>query len=180
MPVVTYVDPDSIHTPTSGGIAPASWFTTHEANFRSIVGRVACRIYASTTQDFNPADNKNITLGTVDFNNGMTTSTADTITVPTSYAGKYLLNGCARVVCGSGFSGGFVRLEIRVNGAAVIAQLIDSNSGAYACVSTTTVQSLSVADAVTLALVNGPTFPTDADTDLSLTFPALSAFWLSA
>lgn len=179
MPVVTYVDPDSIHTPTSGGIAPATWFTTHEANFRSIVGRVACRIYASTTEDFNPSANQNITLGTVDFNNGMTTSTANTITVPTSYGGKYLLNGCARVV-NVGLGGGFVRLEIRVNGTAVISELIDSNSGAYTCVSTTTVQSLAVADAITLAIVTGGAFPTDSDTDLSLTFPSLSAFWLSA
>jgi len=179
MPVVTYVDPDSIHTPSSGGIAPASWFTTHESNFRSITGRVACKIYASTTQDFNPSANSNITLGSVDFNNGMTTSTANTIIVPTSYGGKYLINANARLL--NAEAGTWtVTLEIRVNGTAVLVEQFISNSGNYTTIACSTVQSLAVADAITLAITTGGSFPSDSDTEVTGSYPSLSAFWLSA
>jgi len=180
LPVVTYVDPDSIHTPSSGGIAPASWFTTHESNFRSITGRVGCRIYRTASQSFGGGPfTATITLDTVDFNNGMTTSTANTIIVPASYAGKYLLNAGLRFTTPNGAGSSDTSIEIRVNGTAVVAEKQPMATGTHdLSFAATTLQSLSVADAITL-VVTGST-PGSASTVVTASYPSLSAIWLSA
>lgn len=181
MAVVTYVDPDSVHNPSSGTAAPATWFQTHEANFRSIIGRVAARIYSSVTQDFNPNTTTTLTLGSVDFNNGMTTSTANTIIVPSSYDGKYVLSGQARFT--NTTAGAWtVTMNILVNGSSVFSESVGhgGSSGVYTTIAATTVYPLSVGDAVTLSVTTSATNPTDTDTEVAGSYPSLSAFWLSA
>jgi hypothetical protein len=185
MPVVTYVDPDSVHNPSSGGIAPASWFTTHEANFRSITGRVGCKIRNSTNQTLTAnGGTQAVTLGTIEYNNGMTTSTANAIVVPTSYAGKYLISANCRI----DFTTASIVTDVilvRVNGTTVHEEKVSQSTGSPVSGVVTTactfLYALSVADAVTLAV--SPVGHSGADSYIEQTtnaFASLSCIWLSA
>lgn len=178
MPVVTYVDLDTVHNPSSGGVAPATWFTTIEADFRSITGRVSARIYNDTTEDFAIPGPTTILLPDTDWNNGMTVG-SNAITVPSSYAGKYLICGNLRVTSiPTGLN--YVAMGVAVNGTVVVEE-IPARSGASGSVDTisrTFVYALSVGDALTLQVTT--TGLSDADTELSTATPSLSAIWLSA
>jgi hypothetical protein len=180
MPVVTFVDPDSVHNPASGTAAPATWFTTLEADFRSIEGRVCARLHNDTTEDFGPGATATVSLPDTTFNNGMTVG-SNAITVPSSYGGKYLISATARM---SNTTAGSwtVSLDIAVNGTSVHRETIPHTaaSGAYTTIAATTVYALSVADAVTMTVTTSATNPTDTDTETAELYPALSLIWLSA
>jgi hypothetical protein len=180
MPVVTFVDPDTVHNPSSGTAAPATWFTNLEANFRSITGRVGAKIYAATTEDFAIPGPTVITLGSTDFNNGMDVSVGNTIKVPASYAGKYLVTACLRVVSVPSALN-TCTMSIYLNGATTGIEEIASRSGATGSASTVSVSTtmvLAVADLLTLRVAAAGM--SDADTEVSVSLPSLSAFWLSA
>jgi len=177
MPVQAYVDPDSIHNPASGGIAPATWFTTIEADFRSITGRVSARIYNDTTEDFAIPGPTTISLPDTDFNNGMTVG-SNAITVPASYAGKYLIVAGLRVTSIPS-AANFVAIGVGVNGTEVI-QEIPARSGATGSLNTFSrafTYALAVADVLTLRVTTSGV--SDADTEVTVTMPSLAAFWLS-
>ena len=182
MPVVTYVDPDTVHNPASGTVAPASWFTTHEANFRSIVGRVSCKIRSSANQTLTGNGTDTITLGTVDHNNGMTTSTANTITVPSSYGGKYLIAAQLRADGTTPGVVGTFTVEVRVNGTAVHQDRIHIASGGTMAFGSAPcfVHALSVADAVTLVTVTTGFNLGSIATQTANAWCSLSCTWLSA
>lgn len=179
MPVVSFVDPIGVHDPASGTVAPATWFTTLEADFRSITGRVACKIYNDTAEDYALPGPTTLSLPDIDFNNGMTTSTANTIIVPASYAGKYILVASVRMIT-SPSALNTVGPTIAINGTDTFME-VASRSGASGsantfCISATAV--LAVADAITMRVTTQGL--ADGDTDISVSYPSLSAFWLSA
>jgi hypothetical protein len=181
MPVVTYVDPDSIHNPSSGGVAPATWFTTVEADFRSITGRVGCSLTASSNQSVTAPGTTTITLGTVQWNNGMTTgAVANAITVPTSYAGKYMISATMRlthVPSGSNF----VTLDVLNNGAGIFREYAD-RVGAAGGVQAFACQfpfALIVGDDLTLSTTMSANTSTGS-TNTSVAYVTLAAVWLSA
>lgn len=178
MPVVTFVDPDTVHNPAAN-VAPASWFTTIEADFRSIVGRVGASRSDNTAQDVSSPGTTTILLADVDWNNGMTTSTANTLIVPASYGGKYLIAAGLRIVSVP-TGGNYVTTDVMVNGA-IVHRCYARRSGASGtatAMSATFTISLAVADAITLS-TEVSTNVSDADTELVATFPYIAAVWLS-
>jgi hypothetical protein len=180
MPVVTFVDPDTVHNPASGTAAPASWFTTHEANFRSIEGRVCARIHNDTAEDFGPGATATISLPDTTYNNGMTVG-SNAITVPSSYGGKYLI--CATARTASTTAGAWtVSLNIVLNGTSIHQETNTHGAGSnvYVTMSTTTVYALAVGDAVTMTVTTSATNPTDTDTEVAEVYPSIALTWLSA
>ena len=180
MPVVTYVDPDSVSNPTTGASAPATWFTTHEANFRSIVGRVGASLSGQTAQSLTAGGTTTITLGTTDWNNGMTVG-SNAITVPSSYGGKYIIAADLDLAWTTGV-GSSITVKVLVNGTAVhnevYAQSIGIPGGGNMAVSCAFLYALAVSDAVTLS-VTGATMST-ITTQVGSIYSRLSAIWLSA
>jgi len=181
MPVVTYVDPDTVHNPTSGGVAPATWFTNLESNFRSITGRVGCSLTEATAQDVATPGTTTLTLGAVEWNNGMTTgAVANAITVPASYAGKYFISATVQfATIPSGANS--VIMDILNNGAGIHREIAarTSASGGVESIACTIPHILAVGDDLTLS-VTMSTNLTDGDTEPSQVRPTLAAVWLSA
>lgn len=181
IPVVAYVDPDTIHNPASGTVAPATWFTTHEANFRSIGGRVCCKIRSSADQALTFGATTTITLGTVEYNNGMTTSTANTIVVPASYAGKYLIGAQIRIDAAAPSANSTLLVDVKVNGTSQHQDRIGIPAG-IACdyaIGITFVYALAVADAITMTTTNTG-FVANLSTTTANVAASLSAEWLNA
>ena len=181
MPVVSFTVLDTVYNPSSGGVAPATWFTTIEANFRSITGRVGCSLTESAAQDVATPGTTTLTLGTVEWNNGMTTgAVANAITVPASYAGKYLI--AATVQFSTVPSGAnSVIMDILNNGASIHREIAarTSASGGVESIACTIPHILAVGDDLTLS-VTMSTNLTDGDTEPSQVRPTLAAVWLSA
>lgn len=179
MPVVAYVDPVGVHDPAAN-VAPASWFTTHEANFRSIVGRVGASISEDTTQDVTTPGPTTILLGNVDWDNGMDTSVANQLTVETGYAGKYLVSAGVRL--DSVTSGAnFIIMLVTVNGGTAhqdYARRVGA-TGALQSAAFTFVYDLAVGDDLALQVTTSATHPTDLDTVVSVSQPYLAAVWRS-
>jgi hypothetical protein len=174
---VTYVDPDTVHNPSSGTAAPAAWFTNLESNYRSITNRVSARIYQSTTQSVATPGPTTLTLASTDWNNGMTVG-SNAITVPASYAGKYWIVGNVRINAGFGVAT-YCAIGVAVNGTVVIEE-ISSKSTATGSIATCAVAfsyALAVSDALTLSVTSTAT---PLSTVVSTSVSALAAFWLSA
>jgi hypothetical protein len=181
MPVVAFVDPDTVHNPSSGGIAPASWFTTLEADFRSITGRVGCSLTESGAQDVATPGTSTLTLGTVEWNNGMTTSTANTIKVPASYAGKYMISATFRIVNTGPTAANSTILDVMLNGTSIYREYAARSgaSGSSQGMGCSFPYPLAVNDLLTLSTTASADI-TDADTEVSQIFTTLAAVWLSA
>jgi hypothetical protein len=179
MPVVAYADPSATHNPSSGGVAPASWFVLLEANERSIRGRVAARIYQPTTEDFAIPGPTVLTLGSTDFNNGMDVSVANTIKIPASYGGKYFVLGSCRITTIPSALN-TCQMAVAVNGTDTLMEIASRSSatGSSNTLSICAPLRLAVADLLTLRVTTQGL--SDADTDVTVSHPSLAAFWRSA
>lgn len=178
MPVVAYVDPDSVHNPAAAGVPPASWFTTIESDLRSITGVVSACIYNDTTEDFALPGPTVLSLPDTMWNNGMTVA-SNSITVPSSYGGKYDVCVGARVTSIPSALN-TVALGVTVNGTVVVEE-ISSRSGASGfldTISRTFGYLLAVGDVVRLSCTTQGL--SDADTEVSISQPTIALYWRSA
>jgi len=181
LPVVSYVDPDTVHNPTSGGVAPATWFSNLESNFRSITGRVGCSLTESAAQDVATPGTTTLTLGTVEWNNGMTTgAVANAITVPASYAGKYIVSATVQLTSVPSGANSVI-IDVLNNGGVIFREIAarTSATGGTQAIGCTFPYILAVGDDLTLSTTMSTNI-TDGDTEVSQVLPTLAAVWLSA
>jgi hypothetical protein len=180
MPVQAFVSLDTVHNPAAAGVPPASWFTTIEANFRSVIGRVGASISEDTTQDVTQPGPTQILLGNTDWNNGMTVG-SNQITVPASYAGKYLISAGLRLDSTTA-GANFVLLQVSAAGVTAHQDYPrrSGSTGSTQSIALSFTIDLAVGNVIALYAQTGTPNPTDLDTFVTSSNPYLSAVWLSA
>lgn len=130
MPVQTFSDPDATHNP-GANIAPPAWFTVHESNGRSLRSRPGAQIRSSGSQSFTPGVTAQVTMGTVVFDVGPFTGTANQLTIPSGWGGKYDITAQVRVDTGAG-GPHFSIIEVQVNNTTSILRKLTHATGAGA------------------------------------------------
>ncbi len=118
-----YVDPQTIHNPATGGIAPATWGDgVRDAVEYLARNRPHARVYHSANQSIATGtptalafDSERVDVG------GMhdTVTNNSRLTIPTGEAGFYHIGGCVRWAYNTT---GYRSLDIRVGGTSVIAR----------------------------------------------------------
>lgn len=109
-----YVDLDTVHNPSTGGIAPAAWGDQVRENFEFLIDPPAVSVFASSNQTLTTATPTAITADSENYDtDGMHDSVSNTTRITVNTPGRYLFSTCVRF--GSG-STGFRQVQFRVNG----------------------------------------------------------------
>lgn len=180
MPLQTYTDPVGVHDPASGTIAPASWFTTHESNFRSLRSRPGAAIRSNGSQAFTAGSSVQANMGTVVFDIGSFTGTANQLTIPSGWAGKYLVCAQARVVT-SATGGHYCVIEVQASGTSILRKTNNATSAGAVFDNTLSggvVYALAVADTLKI-FVTPSTNATSPDSEVANVQISLQAMWLA-
>jgi hypothetical protein len=132
-------------------------------------------------QDVATPGTTTLTLGTVEWNNGMTTSTANTIKVPASYAGKYMISATFRLANTGPTGTNSTTMDVLLNGTSIYREYAARTgaSGSSQGMGCTFVYVLAVNDLLTLSTTMSTNI-TDGDTEITQVLPTLAAVWLSA
>jgi len=114
MPII---DLNTVHNPTSGAVAPASWGDAVRDNFEYLADPPSCSVFHNTTQN---ALNNTMTVLSANSenydNNGMHSTVTNTSRITIQTAGRYELN-CVVNFNGAGSGSPSARLvEFYVNG----------------------------------------------------------------
>jgi hypothetical protein len=182
MTVSTYADPAGVSNPTSGSSAPATWFTQLNTNFLAIRNRPSAQIRASALQSLGLNATTAITMGTVVFDNSsLMTGTANKLTIPTSYAGKWLVTVQIRVDTTPSGGGHYIEIDVLKTGAAWRDEFIQRSaaSGSLSTLSASYIDTFSVADTISMQVTTSTNISAAA-TVVTEAYTSLSAFWLSA
>lgn len=108
-----YVDLATIHTPTTGGIAPASWGTQVRDNLEYLIDPPACMVYNSVAQSL-PIGYQTLTANSELYDNdGMHSTVTNPSRITAQTAGRYDIT--ATVLFAPNATGGRT-LAYRVNG----------------------------------------------------------------
>jgi hypothetical protein len=113
---MSYVDLNTIHNPTTGGIAPASWGDQVRDNFEFLIDPPACSVRAGSAQSLTNGVTTVLTAGVENFDNdGMHSTVTNTSRITIQTPGRYLVSALTRYAVNA--SGGRI-LSLFVNGAA--------------------------------------------------------------
>lgn len=115
---MSYTDPDSVHVPTTGAVAPAAWGTVVRDDLEFLIDPPSCSVFNSGTQSV-PSQTSPFTILNADSenfdNDGMHSTVSNTSRLTVQTAGRYWvqtvvsfdadatggLRGCRFVVNGS-------------------------------------------------------------------------------
>lgn len=85
-----YVDPNTIHNPATGTVAPASWGDTVRDDLEFLVDRPGCAVYNSTTQNVSTSSNTTLTADSELYDlDSMHSTVTNTSRITATTAGKY-------------------------------------------------------------------------------------------
>ena len=180
MPLQAYTDPVGVHDPASGTVAPATWFTTHEANFRSLRSRPGAGIRSNGSQAFTSGSSVQANMGTVIWDIGSFTGTANQLTIPSGWAGKYLVSAQIRVDTGA-TGAHYCILEVQASGVSILRKTTHATSSGAVfdnTLSGAVVYVLAVADTLKL-FVNPDSGTTSPDSEVGNIQVSLQAMWLA-
>jgi hypothetical protein len=175
---MAYVDPQSIHNPTTGQVAPASWGDAVRDGLQYLAStRPHCRVYNSASLTIS-----NNTRTAVTFNServdvgGMHSTSSNTSRITITDAGFYLISGSVEWAANAT---GHRNCEIRLNGTTLIAISADSVVGATTHQqSVSTLYQLAAADYIEMTVfqLSGGNLNLSVAANYS---PELSAIWMS-
>ena len=85
-----YVDPNTIHNPATGTVAPASWGDTVRDDLEFLVDRPGCAVYNSATQNVSTSSNTTLTADSELYDlDSMHSTVTNTSRITATTAGKY-------------------------------------------------------------------------------------------
>lgn len=109
-----YVDLNTIHNPSAGGIPPASWGDQVRDNLEFLIDPPACSVYGSAAQSVGTSSTETMLANSENFDNAsMHSTSSNTGRITATTAGRYL------VFCTVVFDAdadGNRRVDFRVNG----------------------------------------------------------------
>jgi hypothetical protein len=86
-----YVDPQSVHNPATGTVAPATWGDTVRDDLEYLIDPPACSVFNSTTQSTTTSTWTTLTADSENFdNNAMHSTVSNTSRITIQTAGRYL------------------------------------------------------------------------------------------
>jgi hypothetical protein len=110
-----YVDLNTIHNPSTGGIAPASWGDQARDNFEFLIDPPTCSVKAAVAQLLTSGVTTVLAAGAESFDNdGMHSTVTNTSRITIQTPGRYLITALARYAVNAT---GDRHLGLRVNGA---------------------------------------------------------------
>jgi hypothetical protein len=116
--VASYTDLNTLYVPADGTPPTIDWHNQLETNFSSFRQRVGARISTVAVQAFGFATTNKVTLGTVDWDVGTFTGTANRLTVPVGWGGVYLVQGVCAVASVTSGTADSVVVDMRKNAGA--------------------------------------------------------------
>jgi hypothetical protein len=149
-----YIDPQTIHNPSTGAAPPAAWGDTVRDALELLVRMPGCVLRGATTTNAASATWNNVAWNApVDLRDtdGYHTGTSDVIQIPTGLGGWYDVSGQAAF--GANISGArLVRYSINGAGDNRLAQVTPAGSGFGTAVPFTTCVRLNAGDALRLSV----------------------------
>lgn len=111
---MAYVDPNTVHNPSTGTVAPAAWGDTIRDDLEFLVDPPVCAVKATSAQSVGASSNTVLTAGTETFDNDTMHSTVtNTSRITIQTAGRYLVFPTVRFAAASG---GARVVHLQVNG----------------------------------------------------------------
>lgn len=147
-----YADPNSIHNPATGTVAPAAWGDQLRDNDVFFANPPTCRVYNSANESINNATDTALTFNSERFDTDTIHSTvSNTSRLTATTAGKYLIFGHAQFAPNAT---GTRKVFIRLNGTTNLGTIEVPNNGGAANVELpiTTIYQLAATDYVELVV----------------------------
>lgn len=116
---MSYVDLNTIHNPSPGGVAPSAWGDQIRDNFEFLIDPPVCSVAGSGTQNVEHDDPTVLNAPTENFDNdGMHSTVSNTSRITAQTPGRYLFMATVRFDDNS--NAGVRRVSLRVNGTTLI------------------------------------------------------------
>lgn len=136
MTATVYVDPNSVHNPSTGAVAPAAWGDTLRDCLEFLIDPPACSVFHNTTQSVSSGSGTilNANSETAD-NDAMHSTVSNTSRITINTAGRYQFQANVQF---AGNVTGYRQIQFQVNGATVFATdrmiSVGSNDTIFSCV----------------------------------------------
>jgi hypothetical protein len=145
MAEIVYTDPNSVYVPSNGTAPTAAYLVQVNTDDRALRNRVGARRSTNSAQTFTGTSTTKVTLGTVDWDVGTYTGTANRLTVPTNWGGTYLVQASLTVSGTGSGAGSFIIVSVSKNATTTVYEDLDVSAAGG--------MNSSMADTFTLPLV---------------------------
>lgn len=114
-----YVDPQTVHNPATGTVAPAAWGDTLRDDLEFLIDPPVCSVYHSTTQNVTTATGTVLSANSENFDNdGMHSTVTNNSRITIQTAGRYQLQANVQF---AGNATGYRQIQFQLNGSTIFA-----------------------------------------------------------